>query len=79
MAKTKSDSSIDGYLTVEDIARELKRSSRTILWQATHGYFPGAQKVGPGRRGVWLIPLSAVDNYVPPKKGRPVGKDGDSQ
>jgi hypothetical protein len=79
MTKSKSHTSINGYLTIEDTARRLKVSPRTILWQAVHGYFPGAQKVGPDRRGVWLIPVSTVDNYIPPKKGRPSKKDGGGQ
>ena len=37
------------------------------------GAFPGAQKIGPGLRGVWMIPRNEVERWAASerKRGRP--------
>ena len=70
MPNRKTSSEFAGFFTVRQVAEQLGLSPRTILWQILNDYLSGAQKFGEGKRGVWLIPQSAIDNYVPPQKGR---------
>lgn len=71
MANRKTSSQLDGYLTVQEVARRLDISERTVVWQVAHGHMIGARKIGKGKRGIWLIPEAALSDYTPPKRGRP--------
>jgi hypothetical protein len=79
MPNRRIASTLDNYMTVQEIAARLGRSERTILWQTVHGHFLGARKFGEGKRGIWLIPQTALKCYSPPKKGRPAKVAGDSK
>lgn len=49
----------------------------TLIRWLNAGKFPGAERDDSHPRGaIWLIPETAVKNFQPPKKGRPVVKKG---
>ena len=52
------------YSTAE-AAKTLGISSRRVAVLCTDGRFPGAQKIGK----TWVIPESAIKNYVPGAHG----------
>lgn len=65
----KESHQLAGLLTVAQFAGRLKIPLRTLQWQIAHGYVKGAYKFGAGRRGVWVVPESAIQNYRRPGKG----------
>jgi excisionase family DNA binding protein len=70
MPNQKTSTQFDGFLTVQQAAEQLALPTRTVLWQLQNDHIYGARKFGEGKRGIWLIPQSAIDNYVAPKRGR---------
>ncbi len=56
-------------LTIAQFAGRLNIPLRTLQWQIAHGYIKGAFKVGEGRRGVWVVPESAIMGYRRPTRG----------
>ena len=55
-------------LTVAEAAQRLGVSSRTVNRWCARGLLPGAYKVGTHRRGVWVIPPSALSNRAAPQE-----------
>lgn len=60
---------IEGYLTVVEVAARLATSGTNVRRWCTEGRFPGARKVGSAQRGTWLIPMTALEGFVKPKRG----------
>jgi len=59
-------------LTVDEAAERLGVTRRTVARWCAKGLLPGAYKVGTHRRGVWVIPLRALEGFVPSsKRGHP--------
>lgn len=55
------------YITIRGIAKRLGVSVTRINFLVRQGRFPGAEKLGKQ----WIIPVEAVDNYVPRSPGQP--------
>lgn len=60
---------IEGYLTVQEVAERFQVSTNTVGRWCRQDRFPGAIKVAPGRRGVWLIPEVDLVGFTKPKPG----------
>lgn len=58
-------------LTTREVADRLDAPLNTVLSWCRKGYLEGAQKIGCGRRGRWAIPESALEDFEPPRMGRP--------
>jgi hypothetical protein len=59
-------------LTTQQVATELNVPYSTIMLWLKQGRFPGAERDDTNPRGpVWLVPRSALDKVVTPKRGRP--------
>lgn len=54
---------MDGFLTMAEAAQMLGVSYRTVIRWCANGTLRGAVKVGPPRRGLWLVPLQSVEEY----------------
>lgn len=58
-------------LTPEQAAVVLGATRRDVARWCAMGLLPGAHKVGPrGKRGLWMIPESALQGFVRPRRGR---------
>jgi hypothetical protein len=62
---------VPGYATAEATARALGVTAERIRVLCREGRFPGAIN----QMRIWLIPVSAVEGYQPPKRGRPPFSD----
>ncbi|GAB4192855.1 MAG: hypothetical protein OHK0022_07280 [Roseiflexaceae bacterium] len=43
----------------------------TVKHWCQRGLFPGAERIGNTRRGLWRIPQVDIDAFTPPRLGRP--------
>lgn len=58
----------DKQLTTAEVAERYGVTTMTVIRWIRAGLFQGARRVGPGRRGIWLIPESDLEGFVPPSK-----------
>lgn len=63
-------------LTTSQVAERLKLGQSTVNLWCRRGRFPNAERVETPQGGYWLIPESDLDNFEPPKMGRPSNKAG---
>jgi len=63
------------FITTAEAAELLGLEQATAQHYAAWGKFPGAQKFGEGKGGVWMIPLADVEAYAARRRspGRPPG------
>lgn len=54
------------YLNTDEVADRVKCHRKTVTVWCKTGVLPG-EKVGRD----WLIPLTALDGFKPPRRGRP--------
>lgn len=59
-------------LTTSQIAKRLNVSPITVRLWCRQGKFPKAYEDETPRGMVWLIPESDLENFEPPKTGRPL-------
>ncbi|MBN1399736.1 MAG: helix-turn-helix domain-containing protein [Anaerolineae bacterium] len=60
---------IEGFLTTEEVAERLSTNQRNVIRWCGEGRLPGAQRLGTGRRAMWLIPEDALQGFERPKPG----------
>lgn len=68
----------DDFVTSTQAAKILKVSSATVRVWCSKGYFPHAylDTSNPLVISVWMIPMRDIENFTPPKMGRPSKKSG---
>lgn len=59
---------MENHLTVTEVAERFGRSDGTIRRWMRDGVLEAYQQAN----GVWRIPVNAVENFVPPERGRPL-------
>lgn len=58
-------------LTTSKAAERLKVSQPTVKLWCRQGKFPNAELVETPRGPVWMIPNADLENFEPPRMGRP--------
>ncbi len=58
------------YLGTEEVARRYGVTTMTVRRWCEAGLLLGARKEGIGKRATWLIPESALEGFVPPRRRR---------
>ena len=58
---------IEGYQTVGQVAKRYGVAEGTVRYWCREGLLAGAVKMGEKRRGVWLIPETALEGFEPPR------------
>jgi excisionase family DNA binding protein len=61
-------------LTTSQAAERLGVGKSTVNLWCRQGRFPNARSEDTPRGPVWLIPESDLENFSPPKMGRPASK-----
>jgi hypothetical protein len=67
----------ENMLTVGAVAERLDEAERTIRNWIKRGVFAGARREGTPRGPYWVIPESALKDFVSPMAGRPSKRDAD--
>lgn len=55
-------------LTVEEFAEKIGAQPETVRCLLRDGLIPAAKRPGPGPKGRWLIPVTALDWWLRPQK-----------
>jgi hypothetical protein len=63
-----------GFMTAREFAAAIKRPYPTVALWLRKGLVPGVQEIELGTAKLWQVPVSAVETFVPPKRGRPLKK-----
>jgi hypothetical protein len=64
------------YMTAREFAAAIKRPYPTVALWLRQGLVPGVEEIQLGTAKLWQIPATAVETFVPPKRGRPKKKNG---
>ena len=59
------------FMTAREFAAVIKRPYPTVALWLRKGLVPGVKEIELGTAKLWQIPVSAVETFVPPKRGRP--------
>jgi len=64
-------------LTTNEVMERLEAPYQTVVAWIKRGLFPGAKQEETPRGPVWVVPLSAVENFKRPSMGRPPKPDSE--
>jgi hypothetical protein len=59
------------FMTAREFAAAIKRPYPTVALWLRKGLVDGVKEIELGTAKLWQIPASAVQTFVPPKRGRP--------
>lgn len=58
-------------LTTSEVAERLRVGQSTVNLWCRQGKFPNAERVRTPQGGYWVVPEDDLQNFEPPKMGRP--------